>query len=981
MNNKATISALRTSAAPLAFALALAATPAAAQDSPPAGNVVPLEAVTAEDTGDVIIVTGSRIRRPDIENSTPTVVIGQAAFENRGIENFADLATQLPQFSPSFGSSRTQSTFSGAADSGLNTVNLRNLGGGRTLTLQNGRRLAGGTTTTTAVDFNMLPTANIGQVEVITGGASAIYGADAVAGVVNIITDKSLEGFEVGGSWSISEHGDNKNPNAYLRFGSSFGNGGYIQATGQFDYQGRVSCADRYLCAEDFAWFPPDDPMRGPSAYSAVGVNGTFFLDEVRDGDDNVLFPGIQATRIGDSFTDAEGNLIPFVVERDGFNRNGVRTLAIPTKRYMAAIEAEYPISDIAQVFFEFNYGRSETNADFEGHPFQSSQPGSLFGGGPGIDGLAALIPIDNPFVPDAIREAALERGQTTIDWQQRFSALDERGASNTREMTRFVAGVRGDFQIGNRDWNYEAFYLNGRTELDSLTRGLVSTRNLYYGLRVEEDPDNPGEFRCEDEGARASGCVPINPFAPYTQEMRNALNVDAGQHGVSQLHNAVAYASGEVFELPGGPLSVAFGAEWRKFSGYLDYDEPINNATVTGNQIGDVDKASIVTKEVFIEGVAPILTDTFVTSLTLEGAFRYSKPNGADSYNTWRYGGTLEPIDGLRLRVMRGRAVRAPVPDELSGVGQTFGTVNDPCSVDLRNDNPTRAANCAADGVPATYDPPLNVRQSVGGFVGGNPDLSPERATTLTYGLAFTPDFVPGLTLTIDRFEIDLEDVISTVGRQNKANACYDTADRLFCEDIERGTNPNVPGANYVLTSVNDQLINIASYDIKGIDFSARYSRPLANGNAYIDATATHYDRARQVPTPLSEEVDLLGFAGGSTSDQGWVKWTGNGNIGWESYGGFSFNWNVRYIGKAKTAEFVPTPPYPVIGDRFYHNLRLALTLEDRYTIYGGVDNLFDSDPPLFPTSTAGTQALDTIPAYYDVFGRSYYIGTKLRF
>lgn len=980
--NKATAAALW-GAAPLALSIGLVSAPAYAQDEDTPANAVPAEAVEADDDGGAIIVTGSRIARPNVENSTPTIVIGQDAFANRGIENFADLATQLPQFAPSFGTSRTQSTFSGAASSGLNTVNLRNLGGGRTLTLMNGRRMAAGTTTSTAVDFNTIPTANIARVEVITGGASAIYGADAVAGVVNIITDRSLEGFEAGASFGIAEKGDNENYNGFVRYGTSFGDGGYVSATAQYDYQGLVSCADRFLCAEDFAWFPPGDPIRGPAAYSVAGENPTFFLVRVTDPNDPsiVLFPAINATRIGDdlSYTDANGDLIPFVVTRDGYNRNARRDLAIPTERYLFAFDGSAPMGDWLEAFFEFNYGRTKTDANFEGHPFQSPQPGSLFGGGPGVAGLQASIPIDNPFIPDAIREAAIDRGQTTIGWQQRLSALDDRGATNTREMMRFTVGLRGDFEIGSRDWRWEAYYVNGRTELDSLTRGLVSTRQLYYGLRVEEVPGSPGTYQCADEDARESGCVPINPFLPLTEEMRTALNVNAGQHGTSQLHDAVAYVAGDLFELPGGPVSIAFGGEIRSFSGFLDYDEPINNAEVTGNQIGDVDKIRRTTKEVFVEGVVPVLTDTIITSLTLEGAFRYSKPNGGESYNTWRYGGTLEPIDGLRFRAMRARAVREPVPGELSGVGQTFGTVDDPCAVQNRNATPGRDAACDAAGVPDNYDPPLNVRQSVAGFVGGNPNLAPETATTLTYGVAFTPDFIPGLTITVDRFEIELKDVINTVGRQLKANACYDEG--LFCEDLTRGTNANVPGATWVLTAVNDQLINIASYDIKGWDFAVSYTRPLFGGDAYVDATATHYTKALQVPTPLSDPVDLLGYAGGSTSDQGWLKWSGAGNVGWRSDNGISANWNVRYIGKTKTSPFAPHPPYPTIGDRWYHNARVGFTFMEDFEIYAGVDNIFDSDPPFFPTSTAGTQALDTVPAYYDVFGRSYYFGAKAKF
>jgi len=922
----------------------------------------------------VIVVTGSRIARPDLINSVPTLVVGADALENRGIENFADLATQLPQFAPSYGTSRTQSTFSGAATSGLNLINLRNLGVIRTLTLYNGRRMASGTPTNASVDFNMIPTANIGRVEVITGGASAVYGADAVSGVVNIISDNSLRGLQVGASYGVSEKGDNKNRDIYVRFGSDLGDGGYVQLTGQYDYQGFVGCSSRWFCAEDFAWFPPDAPVRGPGAYSAVGLNGTFFLVGANG------LPAINATRIGNNFTDANGNLIPFVTARDGYNRNADRTLAIPTKRYMFAADAEYPINDYVKAFLEVNYGRSEIKGQFEAHPFQSTAAGSLFGGGPGTPGLQPSIPIDNPFIPQALRDAAIARGQTVIQWQQRLAGIAQRGATNQRETARFATGLKGDFKIlGDKNWNWEVSYVNGRMKLDSVTDGLVSTRNLYYGLRVEVDPAKPGQYRCADAGARASGCVPINPFDGYNAAEAAALNVTAGQSGKSQLNDVLAYASGDLFSLPGGNLALAFGAEYRTFSGYLDYDEVINRAQVTGNQIGDINKVTTKTQEVFVEGIAPVLGDMpLVRRLTLEGAYRRSNPNRGDSYSTWRYGVTYEPIKDLKLRVVRGRSVRTPVPGELGGIGQTAGTVNDPCTAANRNANPTRAANCLAAGVPANYAPPLSVQQGVGGFVGGNPDLEPEKATTLTYGAIVQPSFAPGLSLTVDRFQIKMNGIINPIGRQTKANACYDSG--LFCNDIVRGTNPNVPGANWVLVAVNDQLVNVASLDVRGIDASVRYDTRLLGGRLSLTVLGTRYDKAKSSVLPGAPPTDLLGFAGGSTSDQGYVKLTGNANANWRGLGGLSLNYNLRYIGKAKTSPFAPDT-YPTIGDRFYHNARVGYEFAKKYEIYAGVDNILDSDPPMFPTSTAGTQALDTVPALYDVFGRSYYAGVKLKF
>jgi len=937
----------------------------------------PIQGAFAQQTGSAetaleeIIVTGSRIARPNLESNTPVAVLGEDLLDQQGFENFADVAQTLPQFAPSFGASRTQSTFSGAAASGLNTVNLRNLGTQRSVVLINGRRLPGGTPTSTAVDFNTLPTANVERVEVITGGAAAVYGADAVAGVINIITKQNFEGFEVGASYGIAEEGDNKNPNLYAMFGSSVGDRGHVNLTVEFAREGEVSCADRYLCAEDFAWFPPGDPVRGPAARSGVPIAGRFFVG------------GGSFTKRNGSFTDANGNLIPFQVATDGYNRNADRTLAIPTKRIMAAAEGRYEIADGIEAFAEFNYGSSETDAPFEGHPFQSNAAGSLFGGGPGVAGLAPNIPVDNPFIPAALR-AALSPGQTEIVWWQRFNVFDERGATNDRQTLRTVAGLRGDFDPGFGDnWRYEASYTWGRTTMNSQTNGLVATDRLYYSLRVEPDPTRPGQFRCVDAGARAAGCIPVNPFADYTQEMKDYLIASAGQYGKSEIEDALAFVSGSVVDLPAGPLGIALGVESRKFNGYIDVDESINRALVTGNQIGDTERSDINAKEIFGEVIIPVLADLpFVQSLNLEGAYRYTDSNVGDDYETYKIGGDWAPTEDIRFRVVYNTSVRAPNPGELGGIGQTFGVVNDPC---IGHDGTgIIGQNCLADGVPVGYNPPLTVRQSVGGFVGGNPDLEPEKAKTWTFGFVATPSFLPGFSLTVDRFQIKMDDVINTVGRQLKANLCYETTERLFCDDVTRGTDPTLPGATWVLDTVDDQLINIASLEVRGIDVEANYAFDIADvvgdggeyGSLALRAIVTYYDKSDFVSVPGQETTNLVGSAGGDTALTGYVKWTGNASALYR-YGDFDFNWNMRYIGDAAMAYFEPTR----VGATTYHNIRAGYQLLDNVQVYGGVTNLFDNDPPFFASGTSGTQALDTIPAYYDIFGRSFYVGVKATF
>lgn len=945
-----------------------------AQDSTSTSSSSELQTVT---------VTGSRIARPELEATAPMLNLSSADLAVQGYENLADIATQLPQFAPAFGLSRTQSTFAGANDSGLNQINLRNLGTVRTIVLINGRRVPGANSVTTGADMNILPTANIERVEVLTGGAAAVYGADAVAGVVNIITKKNFTGVEIGASYGASSEGDNENPSGYLMLGGTIGESGHGLLTIQYDEQGRVSCADRFLCEQDFAWLTPATPVRGPAAYSGVNLNGRFFTPS-----------GASYTRRTTTFTD----LTPFSITQDGYNRNGDRDLAIPTERIMVAAEADVEISSHVSGFTEINFGQSEAESVFEGHPFQSSAAGSLFGGGPGIAGLQASIPLSNPFVPTAFRNAFIaelpagaDLSTQQINWQQRFNFGGFRGASNNRQAVRAVAGLRGDieslFGFGE-SWQWEVSHVYGRTSYDGLTEGLVGTDRLYYGLRVEADPSNPGQFRCADAGARAIGCIPVNPFAEYTSAMIDYLSIDAGQHGRSTLQNTVAYITGSLLNLPAGPLQTAVGVERRRFTGFLDYDEAINNALVTGNQIGDTDEATISAKEAFVEFLVPVIKEKrFVEALSVETAFRRSDTNLGD-YDTWKFGGNWQPIEGLRLRAMQSRSVRAPVPDDLSGIGQTFGVVNDPCTESRRNDNSTRAANCLADGVPAGYEPLLSTQQSVAGLTGGNPNLTTEEGNSTTFGFVLSPTFLPNFTFSLDRFKIDVDGIITTLARQTAVNLCYDTADRQFCDVVTRGSTPPEGNKTYVLRAVNEQMQNIAEQNISGFDVEARYGFDVATpfkssqdlGSIKLQLLMTFYDKAEFVPLPGQPALDFLGAAGGSTTDQGFLKRQGTLNVGYKR-GPIAANWHTRYIGRAKMAPVSFLEGYPEIGSHAYHDLRLGFEFRETSEIYAGVNNVFDKEPPFFASGASGTQALDTIPGYYDIFGRSYFGGVRVKF
>jgi iron complex outermembrane recepter protein len=410
----------------------------------------------------------------------------------------------------------------------------------------------------------------------------------------------------------------------------------------------------------------------------------------------------------------------------------------------------------------------------------------------------------------------------------------------------------------------------------------------------------------------------------------------------------------------------------------------------VSGNQILDTPTAEIETNEAYVEALIPVLKELpFAHALSVEAAYRRSESeyfSTKTDYDTWKYGGDWAPVEGFRLRAMQARSVRAPTPGELGGGGQTFGNINDPCTVARRNDNPTRAANCTADGVDANYAPPLVVEQGVAGFQVGNPDLLPEEATTLTYGFVLTPTFLSDFSLTVDRFQIEVEGFINTFGRQTIANDCYDTVDRQFCNLITRGTNPVVPGATWVLNAIDDTVGNLSTYDIRGVDVEARYSFDLGGafnsesnfGRIGLQALMTFYDRAEQVARPGAQMLDLLGFAGGSTSDQGYLKRQGIFDINYNREN-VAVNWNTRYIGPTGMTPL--NTAYPEVGSHVYHNVRLGIGFGEGSEVYLGLTNVFDKQPPFFGSNTSGTQALDTIPGFYDVFGRSYYGGVRMKF
>ena len=888
-----------------------------------------------------VVVTGSRIPRKDIVANSPVSVISSDEIKLSTAVEVDRLLDSLPQTVGSNGPT-TNNPGNGTA-----TVNLRNLGTVRTLVLVNGRRFVG-ESTTGVVDLNNIPPALIERVEVVTGGASAVYGSDAMAGVVNFILKRDFEGVEVGSQYGITQEGDSDRINVDLTLGTNFADGkGNVTLYGNYFKRERTLAAARDFAATQFnelsdGSFVPGGSSRIPEGrFSGSGLN---------------------------VFVDGNGQLVNYDGNQHAFNFAPFNNLQLPLERWSMTGVANYDLTDDINLFTEMTFTNSRIVRELAPTPFAES---------------GFTIDLNNPFIPASLLAAwqGIDTDGDGFVTQSVFRRMLESGSrvnTDTHNLYRFVVGANGEFGNG---MTWEVFYNFGRSEESQRQAGNIVISRFQQGLLV--NPDDPTQC-----AVPTGGCVVLNPFGEgnFTQEMVDFVTIAATNLTAVQQQQVGANVAGDVFELPGGPVGVAAGVEYRKETSRTNPDTFLATGDIDGFNAGQPTGGSYDVKELYAEAIIPIISDVQGAQyFGLEAGVRFSDYSTAGGVTSYKIGGEWRPVDDIKIRGLYQRAVRAPNIQELFlGQSNSFPGATDFCDVSA---NPTQAEQdfCVNSlGVPADAIAGFQQEDSqIETLRGGNPDLFEETSDTYSFGFVYTPEAVPGFFFSADYFSIRVEDAIAQFGGglQQTIDACRAdlSLQNEFCTVL---TARRADGQLEQVTLFNQ---NIALRTSKGIDFNAAYSMEAWGGELRFNLAGTRTietDRQGSPIVPISECVGTVGVR--TTCGRADPKWRGIAR-GTFSKDDVTVSLRYRYIGKVTdervafgTREAANTQ-VPVIGAEHYLDTTLTYDIRENVNIFMSVDNLLNNKPPIFGRGAAGQ--FNTDSGTYDVLGRRFSVGFRANF
>ncbi|QIK80096.1 TonB-dependent receptor [Sphingomonas piscis] len=962
-----------------------------AQDVPATdtGVVEPVEASSGEaaQKASDIVVTGTRIRSNGFAAPTPTSVVGEEQIQANAQPNVFTTIAQLPSLQGSTGSTiNTFSTSSG--QQGLSAFALRGLGSIRTLTLIDGQRVVPAYYNGTA-DVSQFPQLLIKRVDVVNGGASASYGSDAVGGVVNFITDTRFVGIKGNLQGGISKYEDNKSRLAQLAVGTNFLDERlHVVASGEYAKDDGVGPGDFGIgMANGRDWFRQQTQI---NLNAETGGNPQYLIRSYAQPYNYTRYGVINNGPLQGIAFDANGNPFQFEYGSNGVparNASGAvigcfpgvciggdtsgnvdsgRSLQSAVKRLTGYGRVGYDFADNNEIYVSYSYGRVQTS----NQPVNGQQR-------PGL-----TIQCANPFVPQSVRNQCATAGITQFGYGTSGYILPNTRVETDRRQYRVVVGVNGSIDLGT-EWNYDAYYQRG------INRIAVDVSNISLNqrfLRAIDATTINGQIVCRDAVARASGCQPINILsgaAPSAAALEYVQPAN-GPYQRMRITQDVASAnfSGSPFDLWAGPVSIAFGAEWRR-EYYTVRADPYGAGTLAEPNNADYPADPILTpaqaefggnwyagnykngsgdynvKEAYLEADVPLFNADWIGRGNVNGAVRVTDYSTSGVNWTWKIGGTWNtPFEGLRIRGVTSKDVRAPNLSELYAA---------PVSTRL----------------PQFFDRAQNKQVIVLQSVGGNPDLKPEVARNTSIGFALSGNpLLPGFGLSVDWYKIKVKGLIGTLGAQQIVDYCYDNV-LPTCDAFNLN---NTAGENFInVVPFNFGYIKTNGWDIEA---SYRWQRPLGLAGSFtLRGLATHIDEyvtAQGLPNTIP--TDTAGVNQGTTPNWKFLtvqnyttdrfslytqqRWFSDGLIN-------NHNWIECQTTCPTGRTALERNLYPTIEDNsmkgaFYFDIGGSFKINNQFEAYGKIDNLFDRDPVL---------GLFANPSLYDMVGRMYRAGVRFKF
>ncbi|MEM8817486.1 MAG: TonB-dependent receptor [Pseudomonadota bacterium] len=960
-----------------------------------------------------IVVTGSRIRRTNAQSAIPLQIFGLDELEEIGTTDLAEAMTQLPGVGNAISPSNSNTSIQNA---GLSTISLRRLGDDRTLVLINGKRAVSNSGNNDRVSLSTLPVGFIERTEITTGGASAIYGSDAIAGVANFLLEDDFEGFEFDMRTSTPEADGGDEPRLNFRAGQQYADdrGYFLFAASWRDEEQIVADASRPLTVRAIEF---DNPNTSDSNSFADEIN-TPGCDPLNDNR-HCFLPSFSTNLPGGVFEGGDAwfsngqwfndqSLQPpdrsgtqdFFADFDGFDFRPGRTLEGSREILNVAATTSFEFTPDVEGSVTLMYSDIDSQTSSGSETLNDDDAFGI------LDVFeVGNIASDHPFIPPEVEET---RGGS-VSFDRRLIELGIQSRISNRKTWRMIADLQGSFDNGH---NWEIYTTYGKFEQEQRNPNEVNFRNAQFALDIEDDGN--GGFQCVDAAARAAGCVPLNIFGEGTISAAAADYIRYNGFATQERDQISAGASinGDLFEIPMGDVKFAAGVEYRR-------EEQSTEGDPDGDIVGGID-GDPATDDVFITSLAtfPSITADYQVfegygeidvplirdALNLQAAVRVGDYDTVGTITSFNVGAVWTPLEDISFRAQYSRSQRAPNLTELFSPSRPDSDdLRDPCDgleadgTGIQEPDGTGSenadlavvtANCQAEpGIIAFFDDPDNAGaafefdSSVQGPNAGNLDLREETADTFTAGFVLRPRFLDNFTLIADYYRIEIEDAITSVSTQDTVDLCYSAVDfpnNRFCEVVTRN-----PFNGEVVEVINFQE-NLNEELVSGVDVTLAYV-------AEFDFIPGEFDFDFRYSQYFDQEVTFAGIGGVllTTSPLGEI---GDGEEEWRarlrySVGGFRLTYTTVYAsGGVDDLENDPNPGddrYFEVGGETYHNVFLSYRFGDdnRYRVYGGVNNIYDNYGPFLPDGldTGGTRNITN--DLNDVVGREFFAGLRVRF